>query len=44
MKQPRDLAERFLMLADRDVNTMRLLAGIEESEDEAIGFRSVSHS
>jgi len=40
MKQPRDLAQRFLLLADRDVKTMTLLAGIEESEDEAVGFHA----
>lgn len=40
MKQPRDLAQRFLMLADRDAHTMLLLVDIEESEDEAIGFHA----
>lgn len=40
MKQPIDLARRFLALADRDINTVRLLAGISESDDEAIGFHA----
>ena len=40
MKQPRDLAQRYLAMADRDINTMRLLAPITESDDEAIGFHA----
>jgi len=40
MKQPIDLARRFLALADRDINTVKLLAGIPESDDEAIGFHA----
>jgi HEPN domain-containing protein len=38
MKRPIDLARRFLALADRDIKTVTLLAGIPESDDEAIGF------
>lgn len=40
MKRPIDLSRRFLALADRDVKTMTLLAGIPESDDEAIGFHA----
>jgi HEPN domain-containing protein len=40
MKQPVDLARRFLVLADRDIKTVRQLAGIPESDDEAIGFHA----
>jgi HEPN domain-containing protein len=40
MKQPRDLARRFLALADRDIRTFRLLSDIPESDDEAVGFHA----
>ncbi len=40
MKQPLDLAQRYLVIADRDIHTMRLLVPIAESEDEAIGFHA----
>lgn len=40
MKQPLDLAQRYLVIADQDVHTMRLLVPITESEDEAIGFHA----
>ncbi|MDH5428718.1 MAG: HEPN domain-containing protein [Nitrospirota bacterium] len=40
MKQPHDLAQRYLLIADRDINTMTLLAKIAESDDEAIGFHA----
>ncbi len=40
MKRPHDLAQRYLAIADRDINTMRLLIPITESDDEAIGFHA----
>jgi HEPN domain-containing protein len=40
MKQPRDLALRFLALADRDIKTCRQLSEISDSDDEAIGFHA----
>lgn len=40
MKQPHDLAQRYLLMADRDIKTMILLANITESDDEAIGFHA----
>jgi HEPN domain-containing protein len=40
MKQPHDLAQRYLLMADRDIKTMTLLANITESDDEAIGFHA----
>jgi HEPN domain-containing protein len=40
MKQPRDLARRFLALADRDIKTCRQLSEIPDSDDEAIGFHA----
>ncbi|GJL54452.1 MAG: hypothetical protein NPIRA02_15840 [Nitrospirales bacterium] len=40
MKQPLDLAQRYLLIADRDINTMRILVPITESDDEAIGFHA----
>jgi HEPN domain-containing protein len=40
MKQPRDLALRFLALADRDMKTCRQLSEISDSDDEAIGFHA----
>ena len=40
MKQPRDLARRFLDVADRDIRTVRLLAAVPSSDDEAVGFHA----
>lgn len=40
MKQPRDLAKRYLLLAERDMKTVGLLADVPESDDEAIGFHA----
>jgi len=40
MKQPLDLAQHYLLMADRDINTIRLLVPISESDDEAIGFHA----
>jgi len=40
MKQPHDLAQRYLFMADRDIKTMTLLAQIPESDDEAVGFHA----
>ena len=40
MKQPRDLARRFLDVADRDIRTIRLLAAVPTSDDEAVGFHA----
>jgi hypothetical protein len=40
MKQPHDLAQRYLLMADRDIKTMTLLAKIAESDDEAVGFHA----
>ena len=40
MKQPHDLANRYLVLADRDIKTMILLANVPESDDEAVGFHA----
>lgn len=40
MKQPRDLALRYLALADRDIKTCRQLSDISDSDDEAIGFHA----
>ena len=40
MKQPRDLAFRYLALADRDLKTCRQLSEISDSDDEAIGFHA----
>lgn len=40
MKQPRDLALRFLALADRDIKTCRQLSELPDSDDEAIGFHA----
>jgi len=40
MKQPRDLALRYLALADRDLKTCRQLSEIADSDDEAIGFHA----
>jgi HEPN domain-containing protein len=40
MKQPGDLARRYLALADRDIKTFRLLADVTDSDDEAVGFHA----
>ncbi|MDF0674092.1 MAG: HEPN domain-containing protein [Nitrospira sp.] len=40
MKRPRDLALRFLALADRDMKTCRQLSELPDSDDEAIGFHA----
>ncbi len=40
MKQPGDLARRFLALADRDIKTFSQLANIPDSDDEAVGFHA----
>jgi HEPN domain-containing protein len=40
MKQPLDLARRFLELAKRDLKTAQLLAASEDSDSQAIGFHS----
>ena len=40
MKQPRDLARRFLDVADRDIRTLRLLVAAPDSDDEAVGFHA----
>ena len=40
MKQPLDLARRFLEVADRDIRTLRLLAAAPDSDDEAVGFHA----
>ena len=40
MKQPFDLARRFLAVADRDIRTFRLLAAVADSDDEAVGFHA----
>ena len=40
MKQPRDLARRLLDVADRDIRTLRLLAGAPDSDDEVVGFHA----
>ena len=40
MKQPLDLARRFLDVADRDLRTLRLLAAAPDSDDEAVGFHA----
>lgn len=44
MKQPRDLALRYLALADRDIKTCRQLSDIFDSHDEAIGFHAQKQS
>jgi len=38
MKQPEDLARRFLALADRDIRAFLKLAGDPEIDDEVVGF------
>ena len=40
MKQPRDLALRFLRLADRDIRALNVLARSCEVDDESIGFHA----
>lgn len=40
MKRPLDLARRFLVLADRDIQAFRLLAGDSHIHDEAVGFHA----
>lgn len=40
MKQPRDLAIRFLRLADRDIGALAALVHAEDVEDEPIGFHA----
>jgi len=40
MKQPVDLAPRFLAVADRDIKTLRLLIATSESDDQSIGFHA----
>ncbi len=40
MKQPHDLANRYLVLADRDIKTMILLANVAESDDDVVGFHA----
>lgn len=40
MKQPRDLALRFLHLADRDIRALNVLVRSEDVDDETIGFHA----
>jgi HEPN domain-containing protein len=40
MKQPVDLARRFLSLAERDFKAFRKLAGDSEIDDEIVGFHA----
>ena len=40
MKQPVELARRYLSLADRDIKTFRLLADVSDSDDAAVGFHA----
>jgi len=40
MKQPIDLARRFLLLADRDIRTLQLLLVVPDSDDQALGFHA----
>ena len=40
MKQPRDLALRFLRLADRDLGALAVLVGADDVADEPIGFHA----
>ena len=40
MKQPVDLARRFLALADRDMKAFRKLSGDPEMDDELVGFHA----
>lgn len=40
MKKPRDLARRFLALADRDIKAFQRLADSTEIDDAAVGFHA----
>jgi HEPN domain-containing protein len=40
MKQPEELARRFLTLADRDIRAFRKLADDPEIDDEVVGFHA----
>jgi len=40
MKQPRDLARRFLALAERDARTLAALVDHRDVDDEPIGFHA----
>jgi HEPN domain-containing protein len=40
MKQPIDLAKRFLALADRDIKALWKLAADREIDDEVVGFHA----
>jgi len=40
MKKPRDLARRFLLLAERDCRTLAVLVGSPDVDDEPIGFHA----
>src|SRR2546422_10680310 len=40
MKQPIDLARRFLSVADREIKTLDLLIATPASDDQAIGFHA----
>lgn len=40
MKQPSDLARRFLSLADRDIKVFRKLVNDPDIDDEAVGFHA----
>jgi len=40
MKKPRDLARRFLMLAERDRRTLAVLVDSPDVDDEPIGFHA----
>ena len=40
MKQPEELARRFLTLADRDLRAFRKLSDDLEIDDEVVGFHA----
>jgi HEPN domain-containing protein len=40
MKRPEDLAQRFPVLADRDIKAFRKLSSDSEIDDEVIGFHA----
>jgi len=40
MKKPRDLAQRFLTLAERDARTLAVLADSPDVDDEPVGFHA----
>lgn len=40
MKQPEELARRFLTLADRDLRAFRKLSDDQEIDDEIVGFHA----